>query len=120
MLTSTKQAVDPATLQAAMTTAQRYAAVDTNAIEGLYEVDRGFTRTIATQAAAWESVMDARGPHVRPAFDDALNAYDYVLDAATRSVELTEKWIKDLHAIICASQESYRVYTEQGVCCMNR
>jgi Fic family protein len=113
-LAATKESVEPATLQAAMTTAQRYAAVDTNAIEGLYEVDRGFTRTIATQAAAWESVMDARGPHVRPAFDDALNAYDYVLDAATRSVELTEKWIKDLHAIICASQESYRVYTEQG------
>jgi Fic family protein len=114
MLAATKESVEPATLQAAMTTAQRYAAVDTNAIEGLYEVDRGFTRTIATQAAAWESVMDARGPHVRPAFDDALNAYGYVLDAATRSVELTEKWIKDLHAIICASQELYRVYTEQG------
>jgi len=114
MLAATKESVEPGTLQAAMTTAQRYAAVDTNAIEGLYEVDRGFTRTIATQAAAWESVMDARGPHVRPAFDDALNAYDYVLDAATRSVELTEKWIKDLHSIICASQESYRVYTEQG------
>jgi Fic family protein len=57
--------------------------------------------------------MDARGPHVRPAFDDALNAYDYVLDGATRSIELTEKWIKDLHAIICASQGSYRVYTER-------
>jgi hypothetical protein len=57
MLAATKQSVEAATLQAAMTTAQRYAAVGTNAIEGLYEVDRGFTRTIATQAAARESVM---------------------------------------------------------------
>lgn len=113
-LSVTKESVDPSTLQAAMTAAQRYAAVDTNAIEGLYAVDRGFTRTIAMQAATWETVMDARGPHVRPAFDDALNAYEYVLDAATRSVALTEKWIKDLHSIICASQETYRVYTPQG------
>lgn len=30
---------------------KRAAAVDTGAIEGLYEVDRGFTFTVATQAA---------------------------------------------------------------------
>ena len=114
MLAEAKRSANPETLEAAMTTAKRYAAVDTNAIEGLYAVDRGFTRTIATQAAAWEAAMDARGAHVRPAFEDALNAYEYVLDAATRTTEITEKWIKDLHAIICASQENYTVYTDQG------
>jgi hypothetical protein len=33
--------------------ALRAAAVDTGAIEGLYDVDRGFTMTIAVEAAAW-------------------------------------------------------------------
>jgi Fic family protein len=114
MLAEAKRSATPETLEAAMTTAQRYAAVDTNAIEGLYQVDRGFTRTVASQAASWEATMDARGSHVRPAFQDALNAYEYVLDAATRTVEITEKWIKDLHAIICASQDTYKVYTSLG------
>lgn len=113
-LAALKQSVDATTLRAAMTTAQRIAAVDTNAIEGLYPVDRGFTRTVAAQAATWESAMDERGPHVRPAFEDALNAYEYVLDAATRNIDITEKFIKELHAIICASQENYRVYTQHG------
>lgn len=115
MLAEAKRSATPETLEAAMTTAQRYAAVDTNAIEGVYQVDRGFTRTVATQAAAWEATMEARGPHVRPAFQDALNAYEYVLDAATRTATITEKWIKDLHTIICASQTDYPVHTGQGI-----
>jgi Fic family protein len=96
LLAAAKKSATPAALDAAMTATARYAAVDTNAIEGLYSVDRGFTRTVATQAAAWEAVMAARGPRVRPAFDDALGAYEYVLDAATESVEISELWIKEL------------------------
>ena len=101
-------------LDSALLTATRYAAVDTGAIEGLYSVDRGFTRTIATQAAAWEAVIDARGAHVKHAIQDALNAYEYVLDAATRSVQISEVWIRELHSIVCHSQDSYTVYTELG------
>ncbi len=114
LLAQAKLSADRTVLEGAMESARRYAAVDTNAIEGLYEVDRGFTRTVATQAAAWEAMMEARGPHVRPAFDDALNGYEYVLDAATESVDLSEKWIKEIHQIICASQDTYRVYTPAG------
>lgn len=114
LLTRAKLAAEPSVLRAAMEAARRYAAVDTNAIEGIYEVDRGFTRTVATQAAAWEAMMAARGPHVRPAFDDAMEGYEYVLDAATGNVEITETWIRQLHAVICASQKTYRVYTPSG------
>lgn len=114
LLSEAKAAANGMVLSNAMDAARRYAAVDTNAIEGLYEVDRGFTRTVATQAAAWEAMMEARGPHVRPAFDDALNGYEYVLDAATQAVDVSEKWIKEIHQIICASQETHRVYTPAG------
>lgn len=114
LLKETMAFATPEALEAAMTAATRYAAVDTGAIEGLYSVDRGFTRTVATQAASWEVVMEARGSHVRPAFDDAMSAYEYVLDAATRAVDVSELWIRELHAIICRSQESYTVFTPLG------
>lgn len=114
LLAEAKAGANQVVLASALEAAQRYAAVDTNAIEGIYEVDRGFTRTVATQAAAWEAMMDARGAHVRPAFDDALNGYEYVLDAATGQVEITENWIRDIHTIICKSQDTYRVYTPAG------
>ena len=114
MLVRAKDAAEPSVLAEAMEAARRYAAVDTNAIEGLYEVDRGFTRTVATQAAAWESMMEARGAHVRPAFEDAINGYEYVLDAATGNVEITENWVRSVHATVCASQQTYRVYTPAG------
>jgi hypothetical protein len=50
----------------------RAAAIDTGAIEGLYEVDRGFTMTVARGVAAWEKVLAAREPVVRRSFEDAL------------------------------------------------
>lgn len=37
----------------------------TAAIEGLYEVDRGFTMIVAHGVAAWEKVIAAREPVVR-------------------------------------------------------
>lgn len=114
LLSNAKKSATTESLDAAMTSAKRYAAIDTGAIEGLYTVDRGFTRTIATQAAAWEALMESRGPQVRPAFDDALSAYEYVLDAATQSVDVSEIWIKELHQIICASQDKHRVFTSNG------
>lgn len=113
-LVALKESARPDVLKSAMDEAQRSAAVDTNAIEGIYETDRGFTRTVATQAASWELQMSARGPHVRPAFDDALQAYDYVLDAATQDREVTELWIKELHAILTNSQADYTVFTPLG------
>lgn len=114
LLREAKTKATPEALDAAVTAAARYAAVDTNAIEGIYTVDRGFTRTVATQLASWEAVMDSRGAHVRAAFEDALEAYGRVLDASTRTVEISELWIKELHQIVCASQDHYTVYTDAG------
>jgi hypothetical protein len=108
LLADSKESAGSQARAAAIETAQRYAAVDTNAIEGLYTVDRGFTRTVATQAAAWEAMMAARGPHVRPAFDDALNAYEYVLDAATKKVEISSA------AEVSSSGAGVAVYIETG------
>ena len=98
----------------ALRVATRQAAVDTGAIEGLYTTDRGFTRTIATQSEFWERALDARGEQVRRSIEDALAAYDYVLDAVTRSVPITAKWIREVHARITAHQETYTVVVQHG------
>lgn len=104
----------PQLLPRALEIVKRAAAVDTGAIEGLYETDRGFTFTIATQAAFWEAALDKKGPKVRAFFESHLQAYDSVLDFATQAVPMAEAWIRNLHAEICKSQDTYRVWTELG------
>jgi len=94
--------------------AMRAAAVDTGAIEGLYDVDRGFTMTIALQTAAWESVLDARGEKVRSLIESQMHAYEYVIDLATEREPVSEMWIRALHERICESQDTYPVLTEVG------
>lgn len=98
----------------AVEVATRAAAIDTGAIEGLYEVDRGFTMTVARGVAAWEKVIAAREPVVRRSFEDALRAFDFVLDLATSRTEASEKAIREIHQLICAGQETDRVVTSAG------
>jgi hypothetical protein len=43
-----------------------------------------------------------------------LRAYNSVIDLATGSVPVAEAWIRELHAQVCASQETYGVVTEIG------
>ncbi|MDR1431315.1 MAG: Fic family protein [Propionibacteriaceae bacterium] len=93
----------------ALEIATRYAAVDTGALEGLFSTDRGFTRTIATQSDFWHRALDLKGEQAKRSIEDALAAYDYVLDAVTGSTPVTQKWIKELHAVITEHQESFTV-----------
>src|ERR1044072_6732267 len=104
----------PDLLPRALEIVKRAASFDTGAIEGLYETDQGFTITVATQAAMWESAIEQKGPQVRALFESQLHAYDYVLDFATQAVAIAEAWIRNLQAQICASQDTYRVWTEMG------
>lgn len=101
-------------LERAQEIVERAAAVDTGAIEGLYEVDRGFTFTVATQAATWELAIDQKGEGVRALFESQLAAYDMVLDFATRQAPIAEAWIRQLHAEVCRSQDTYLVQTPKG------
>jgi len=70
--------------------------------------------SVAMQSALWEAALDQKGPNVKALFRSQLNAYDYILDFATRAVPIAEAWIRELHAQICEAQESYRVWTEVG------
>ena len=100
--------------QRAREVVKRAAALDTGAIEGLYEVDGGFTFTVAMETAAWEVELAKKGENVRPLFDAQLHAYDYVLDMATQTVPISEAAIRKLHEVVCGAQETYRVITSIG------
>ncbi len=106
----------PELLRKAKEVVERAAAVDTGAIEGLYETDRGFTFTVATEAVLWQSVVaEKKGPEVLALIESQLRAYDYVLDFATQKVPLAEVWIRRLHEEICRDQKTYKAYTELGI-----
>jgi Fic family protein len=106
--------LSPEILERARNVAKRAAALDTGAIEGLYEVDRGFTYTVAMETAAWEAALAQKGAQVRPLFEAQLHAYDYVLDLATKAEPISEAAIRALHAEVCAAQSTYRVMTAVG------
>jgi Fic family protein len=98
----------------ALQIAKRAAALDTGAIEGLYEVDRGFTYTVACEAAAWQAALAQKGENVRSLFEAQLHAYDYVLDLATKTEPISEAAIRALHEEVCRAQLTYRVNTAAG------
>ncbi|HEV3074674.1 MAG TPA: hypothetical protein VHB47_09685 [Thermoanaerobaculia bacterium] len=62
-------------LARAVNVAMRAAAIDTGAIEGLYQVDRGFTMSVALQTLAWEHALGERGEGVRELFEAQLAGY---------------------------------------------
>jgi Fic family protein len=99
-------------LARAVTVAVRAAAIDTGAIEGLYQVDRGFTLSVAFQTLAWEHALGERGDEVRELFEAQLAGYELAIDAVTGKTPLSEPWLRSLHEQICAPQATYRVLTE--------
>jgi Fic family protein len=109
-----REKATPEALQKSVEVAVRAAAMDTGAIEGLYTVDRGFTMTVATQAIAWEHALDEKGENVRTLFEAQLGAYELVIDAVTKTLPITEAWIRALHEKVCAGQQTYPVWTDQG------
>lgn len=105
---------DAAQWAATVRRASRMAAVDTGAIEGLYDVDRGFTFSVAAGVANWKAIHRVKGADVQRAIYDALAGYDLVLDVATQALPISEAWLRELHAVLCASQDTYRVLTAAG------
>lgn len=105
----------PEVLKESQDIVERAAAVDTGALEGLYETDRGFTFTVAKEAVLWEvTVQKEKGEKVLGYIRAQLEAYEYILDIATKQTPLTEKAIRELHEVMCRNQDTYQVYTLVG------
>lgn len=93
----------------------RAAAVDTGAIEGLYATDRGFTLSVAQQAISMDQAEVEKGGDFRANFEAQLEGFELALDAATTATPLSEAFIRRLHEVTCAGQQTYRVLTPVGV-----
>jgi Fic family protein len=102
-------------LDRAVSVAVRAAALDTGALEGLYDVDRGFTMSVALQHFAWQHAMAERGERVRALFEAQLAGYELAIDAVTGQAPPSEAWLRVLHERLCAPQTTYRVLTEAGL-----
>jgi Fic family protein len=85
------------------------AAVETGAIENLYELERGITITAAAEGAILGNALAGQPDRVRSLIAAQMRAYDFVLDFVTNRQPLAEAWIRDLHNQLCASQTHYTV-----------
>jgi Fic family protein len=92
----------------------RCAAIETGAVENLYELRRGATISVATEEADWETVLESSGVGARSHFEDQLRTYERVLSDADADGAVTEVWIRQLHEMITASQDQYVAYTAVG------
>jgi Fic family protein len=102
------------TLERALRVVRRMAAVDSGAIEGLYDVDRGFTYTVAVEAAHWQEAVERKGPRLGALIHAQLQTYEMVLDAATQRYPVTEALIRRFHEELCREQKTYLALTPQG------
>lgn len=114
VLENLRSSADPNEIANAIDVATRWAAIDTGAIEGLYDVERGFTISMAVSGAVLDSIHALKGAEVARAVGDALETYDFVLDVATNFRPITEVWIREVHEKICRSQDEYLVATAVG------
>lgn len=108
------QSTSTEALQRAYNSVRRAAAIDTGALEGLYDVDRGFTFTVAMQTAMWEDALNQKGAEARQMIETQIEVYDYLLDFVTQKEPIVPAWIRELHAQLTAAQATYKVLTEVG------
>jgi len=105
---------DPVLLKRAREVAKRAAAIDTGAIEGLYDLDAGFTISVAAQVGIWQAAFAQKEQKTRDLIEAQLSAYDEVIDLATGSAPFAAAWIRGLHETLCKAQGTYVVQTPQG------
>lgn len=85
-LETARNAARPERIDAATRAGMKVAAVDTGVIEGLYPVDRGSTIAVATQTAAWDTLLNKYDEPARDLIRAQLSTYELALDVATKQM----------------------------------
>ena len=98
----------------AATEAMKWASIETGAIEDLYKTDRGFTFSVASQTNTLQIVLDRKGESFAQHLKAQLNAYEYILDFATGKQELALSRVRELHAVVCEGQDTYKVLVAES------
>ena len=90
----------------------REAAAETGAIEGLYELRAGQSRTIANEDSGWETVLTDQASV--KTFDSQFDAYEHISQLAGAGEPLSEYHIRAIHEIVCRHQDYYVGYVVDG------
>lgn len=101
-------------LEEAFRIVRRAAAVDTGAIENLYQVDRGFTFTVAAQGISWQAAVAQMGAQSSSLIQAQLDAYELLVDLVTTAWPVNAALVRRLHEQVCAKQTHYTVHTPNG------
>lgn len=94
---------------------RRTAAIDSGAIESLYVTDRGFTVSFAIGGATWEDAVADKPQSTRLLVEAQAEGMELALDAATKQTLISEAFIRRLHEVVCAPQETHQVLTNVGM-----
>jgi len=71
--------------------------------------------TVSAMAERWTLEVESRkGRDVRETVAAQRAAFDLALDVVTGSSPLSESWVRRVHEVACAAQETYTVYTASG------
>src|SRR5206468_1563271 len=82
MLERRRASAEPWLQERAIRRLLRSAALDTGALEGLYEIDRNVTLTVAVEAAGWREELEQKGNAALRFFEAQLSAFDWLIGQA--------------------------------------
>lgn len=92
----------------------REAAAETGAVEELYSLGVGQTRTIAVESPGWEQALGEEGARALEAFHSQFEVYAYVKGAAAEARPMTASFVRELHTVVCRRQDTYTAYFNDG------
>lgn len=90
----------------------REAAITTGAVEELYELQIGQTRSIAVGDDFAIESLASQGNDATNAFADQVEAYQFANTLGNSSEPITAHAIREIHAIACKRQDFFTAYSE--------
>lgn len=85
----------------------RESAAESGALEDLYTLKPGHSRTIALESENWEDILE--NPSDRASFEDVVHALEYATQWIGEGRPITLSLIREIHAIACKSQATFEV-----------
>lgn len=83
----------------------REAAAETGAVEELYSLSVGQTRTIAVESPGWEQILGG-GTRALNIFNSQFEVYEYVKQAAAEHRPMTASFVRELHTAVCRREDT--------------